>query len=259
MFEDMIDINEFKIPKEVLEILLLDRTTGKNILWGTDQYGYNPKSEIQIDQIISGDVIKPRVMKSQEDQKSRTDSKAEVYTPIEIIKKMNDQVDEKFEGKPEDYIKRKVLEVTCGEAPYLVNRYDVSTGKELFLSERQGLLDRKMRTINELSVTKDKRTWEVCMTYALQSTYGYEWQGDSLLLARENILYDVIDWYEEKFLEAMPEEMMKEVAGIVTYNIVQMDGITMCVPYSDIPVQIMNWELDEMERFDGKPEELSLF
>lgn len=255
----MIDINEFKIPKEVLEILLLDRTTGNNILWGTDQYGYDPKSQIQIDQIISGDVIKPRVMKSQEDQKSRTDSKAEVYTPIEIIKKMNDQVDEKFEGTPEEYIKRKVLEVTCGEAPYLVSRYDVSTGKELFLSERQGLLDRKMRKINELPVSKDRNTWEVCMTYALQSTYGYEWQGDSLLLARENILYDVIDWYEEKFQEAMPEEMMKEVANIVTYNIVQMDGITMCIPYSDTPVKIMNWELDEMERFDGKPEELSLF
>ena len=253
----MIDVKEFDIPKDVLEILLLDRTTGNNILWGTDQYGYDPKSEIQIDQIISGDVIKPRFMKSLEDQKSRTDSKAEVYTPIEIIDKMTDLVEEDLDT--EEYIRRKVLEVTCGEAPYLVSRYDVSTGKMIPLSERQGLLDRKMRRINNLTVTKDKRTWEVCMTYAIQSTYGYEWQGDSLLLARENILYDIVDWYEEKFLEAMPLEMMKEVAGIVTYNIVQMDGITMCIPYSDTPVLIMNWELNETERFDGKPEELSLF
>lgn len=253
----MIDINEFKIPKDVLEILLKDRTTGENILWGTDQYGYDPKSEIQIDQIISGDVIKPRFMKSLEDQKSRTDSKAEVYTPIEIIDKMTDLVEEDLDT--EKYIRRKVLEVTCGEAPYLVSRYDVSTGKMIPLSKRQGLLDRKMRRINNLTVTKDKKTWEVCMTYAIQSTYGYEWQGDSLLLARENILYDIVDWYEEKFLEAMPLEMMKEVAGIVTYNIVQMDGITMCIPYSDTPVLIMNWELNETERFDGKPEEPSLF
>lgn len=255
----MIDINEFKIPREVLEILLKDRTTGKNILWGTDQYGYDPKSEIQIDQIISGDVIKPRVMKSQEDQKSRTDNKAEVYTPLEIIKRMNDQVDEKIDGSTEDYIRRKVLEVTCGEAPYLVNRYDVATGKELFLSDRQGLLDRKMRKINELAVTKDKNHWEICMTYAVQSTYGYEWQGDSLLLARENILYDVIDWYEDKFLEAMPMKMIKEVANIITHNIVQMDGLTMCVPYSDTPVKIMDWELNDMVRFDGELEEPSLF
>jgi hypothetical protein len=254
----MIDVLEFNIPKDVLEILLKDRTTGNNILWGTDQYGYDPKSEIQVDQIISGDVIKPRVLKSQETQKSRTDSKAEVYTPIEIIKKMNDSVDTE-EPDIEKYLRKKVLEVTCGEAPYLVSRYDVSTGKMINLSERQGLLDRKMRRINELPVTKDKRTWEVCMTYAVQSTYGYEWQGDSLLLARENILYDIVDWYEEKFLEAMPWDMMKEVAGIITYNIVQMDGVTMCVPYSDTPVLIMDWELDETVRFDGKPDELSLF
>ena len=254
----MIDVKEFDIPKDVLEILLLDRTTGNNILWGTDQYGYDPNSEIRVDQIISGDVIKPRVLKSQEDQKSRTDSKAEVYTPIEIIKKMNDSVDME-EPDTEKYIRKNVLEITCGEAPYLVSRYDVSTGKMIPLSERQGLLDRKMRRINELEVTKDKRTWEVCMTYAIQSTYGYEWQGDSLLLARENILYDVIDWYEDKFQEEMPLEMMKEIAGIVTYNIFQMDGVTMCIPYSDTPALIMNWELDEMERFDGKPEELSLF
>ena len=105
----MIDVLEFNIPKDVLEILLKDRTTGKNILWGTDQYGYDPKSEIQIDQIISGDVIKPRVLKSQETQKSRTDSKAEVYTPIEIIKKMNDSVDTE-EPDTEKYIRKKVLD-----------------------------------------------------------------------------------------------------------------------------------------------------
>jgi len=254
----MIDIKEFDIPRNILEILLKDRTTGQNILWGTDQYGYDPKSHIEIDQILSGDVIKPRVLKSQEDQKSRTDSKAEVYTPIEIIKKMNDAVDTE-EPLNEKYIRRKVLEVTCGEAPYLVSRYDVSTGKMIPNSERQGLLDRKMKRINSIPTTKDRETWKVCTIYALQATYGYEWQGDSLLLARENVLYDVIDWYEDKFLEAIPIEWMKEFAEIISYNIFQMDGVTMCVPYSDTPAKVMNWELDEMERFDGEPEELSLF
>lgn len=255
----MIDVLEFNIPRGVLEILLLDRTTGNNILWGTDQYGYDPKSEIQIDQIISGDVIKPRVLKSQETQKSRTDSKAEVYTPIEIIRKMNDQVDENIECSNEDYIRRKVLEVTCGEAPYLVSRYDVATGKVIPLEERQGLLDRKMRRINSLPTTKDFETWRVCTVYALQATYGYEWQGDSLLLARENLLYDVMDWYEDKFNVEMPYCLAEEFAVIISHNIFQMDGISMCIPYSDTPAKIMDWELDEMVRFDGKPEELSLF
>jgi len=256
----MIDIKEFDIPREILEILLKDRTTGENILWGTDQYGYKPESSIQIDQIISGDVIKPRVLKSQDDQKSRTDSKAEVYTPIEIIKKMNDSVDGKDgELSLKDYLTRKVLEVTCGEAPYLVSRYDVSTGKMIPLSEREGLLDRKMRKINSQDVFNDRESWRVAMIYAVQSVYGYEWQGDSLLLARENILYDIIDWYEDKFQEAIPSDLMKEIATIVSYNIFQMDGVTMCVPYSDTPAKVMNWNLDEMERFDGKPEELALF
>ena len=255
----MIDIKEFYIPRHILEVLLKDRTTGNNILWGTDLYGYDPKSSIQVDQIIFGDVIKPRVLKSQEDQKSRTDSKAEVYTPIEIIKKMNDSVDEKFEGNVRQYLTRKVLEVTCGEAPYLVSRYDVSTGKMIPLSERQGLLDRKMRKVNELQVTKDYNEWECGMLYSLQSTYGYEWQGDSLLLARENVLYDVIDWYMDKFNKDIPFDLMLEVARIISYNIFQMDGVTMCIPYSDTPAMIMDWEKDEMERFDGQPIELSLF
>ena len=255
----MIDINEFQIPREILDILLKDRTTGNNILWGTDQYGYDPKSSIQVEQIISGDVIKPRVLKSQEDQKSRTDSKAEVYTPIEIIKKMNDSVDDADEPLNEVYIRRKVLEVTCGEAPYLVSRYDVSTGKMIPLSERPGLLDRKMRRINNIPTTKDLETWRVCTIYALQATYGYEWQGDSLLLARENVLYDVIDWFEDRFQKEMPYQMIEEFANIISYNLFQMDGVTMCIPYSDTPAKIMNYELDEMERFDGQPEELSLF
>lgn len=253
----MVDIKEFNIPRHILEILLKDRTTGQNIIWGTDQYGYDPKSPIEISQIISGDIIKPRVLKSQEDQKSRTDSKAEVYTPIEIIKKMNDSVDS--DDDVEAYLKRKVLEVTCGEAPYLVSRYDVSTGKMIPLSERQGLLDRKMKRLNELSVTKDRNHWKICALYALQSTYGYEWQGDSLLLARENILYDMYDWYEEKFKEVMSDEMVNEFANIISYNIFQMDGVTMCVPYSEIPAKVMDWDRDGFERFDGEPEEISLF
>ena len=32
------DILESDIPKDVLDVLLLDRTTGKNILWMTDGY-----------------------------------------------------------------------------------------------------------------------------------------------------------------------------------------------------------------------------
>ena len=116
-----------------------------------------------------------------------------------------------------------------------------------------------MRRINNIPTTKDIETWRVCAIYALQAVYGYEWQGDSLLLARENILYDVIDWFEDRFQKEIPSTMMEEFANIISYNIFQMDGITMKIPYSDTPAKVMDWNLDEMERFDGEPEELSLF
>lgn len=256
---EMISVKDFNwMNRSVVDTLLKDYTTGVNIIWGTDQYGFNPNDCIDVEHIFSG-IIKPRVLKSLDEQKSRTNTKAEVFTPLEIVKKMNDMVDEKFDGGSEDYIKRKVLEVTCGEAPYLVSRYDVSNGRILFLNEREGLLDRKMRFINNLPLSHDENTWDVYTTYALKSTYGYEWQGDSLFLARVNVLNDVIDWYEDKFQKSMNIKMMELLSNIISHNIIQMDGITMCIPYSDTPVKVMNWEKNQMERFDGKPEEMSLF
>ena len=34
---------------------------------------------------------------------------------------------------------------------------------------------------------------------ALKSIHGFEWQGDNLILARENVLYTFIDYYMERF------------------------------------------------------------
>ena len=43
----------------------------------------------------------------------------------------------------EDYVRDVRLEITCGEAPYLVSRYDTVTGDTIELAQRIGLLDRK--------------------------------------------------------------------------------------------------------------------
>lgn len=237
------DILEYEINKDVLQILLKDYTTGHNILWLTDTYGFPQKSEILITQIQSGDLIKPRVLKSLTDQKSRTKEKAEVFTPLPIIRKMNDLVDSNFSGNDFDYIKRKVLEVTCGEAPYLVSRYDVSTGEFLPLEKREGLLDRKLRRI--------KDNWLEQAEIALKSTYGYEWQGDSLLLARENILYTINDYYMSVFGEELSRDSLLKFADIISHNIIQMDGVTCTIPMSNIPALIMNWDNNILERFDN--------
>ncbi len=49
----------------------------------------------------------------------------------------------------EDYIDSKRLEITYGEAPYLVSRYDASTGEMIDIHKRIGILDRKLRVVNE--------------------------------------------------------------------------------------------------------------
>lgn len=57
-----------------------------------------------------------------------------------------------FDGKQtwKKYVDSRRLEITCGEAPYLVSRYDTTTG-ELIVPpiNRIGFLDRKLRVVNE--------------------------------------------------------------------------------------------------------------
>lgn len=49
------------------------------------------------------------------------------------------------------------------------------------------------------------------------------------------------------------------VAEHIISNIIQMDGLNMTVPYTDIPARVMDWENDEMVRFDDKTDESPLF
>ncbi len=81
--------------------------------------------------------------------------------------------------------------ILWGEAPYLVSRYDTVTGQKIELNSRIGLLDRKMRVVNEN--VNDEVEWFKWTERAFQSIYGYEFQGDNLLLARENLLCTFIE------------------------------------------------------------------
>ena len=67
---------------------------------------------------------------------------------------------------------------------------------------------------------------------AMKSVYGYEFQGDSVLIARENLLYDFIDYYKERFRVDPEVKLLKDIANIITWNIWQMDGLKGVVPYS---------------------------
>lgn len=129
-----------------------------------------------------------------------------------------------------DYVGDIRLEVCCGEAPYLVSRYDTVSGEAIENKNRIGLLDRKFRVINE-NVTSDEE-WLDYAIKAIKSIYGYEFQGDNLLIARENVLLDFIDYYFERFAKLPGEDLLIEVATIISWNLWQMDGLKYVVPFS---------------------------
>lgn len=211
----------------LLEQLLCDHTTGGNIRWCTHDYehlgaGYGYRDEISPSLITGerGDIIKPRVLKSKEQQTGRVRGMAEVFTPSWVVKMMVENVDVDIDTR--------CLELTCGEAPFLVSRYDATTGAPVAVAERVGVLDRKMQLVNDKQLGDD--VWLAQVRLAFQSTYGYEWQGDSLLLARENLLYTFVDYYEARYGNEPDIELMQEFAEIISWNLWQMDGLSYRTP-----------------------------
>jgi hypothetical protein len=238
-----IDIREDYLLKKdsLLDILLQDKSTGNNILWATDSYEqfgkkYAPLASITSDLVTgkNSKLIQPRAVKSKEEQLLRTRDKAEVFTPLSIVKQMNDACDTKRITKNnwQEYVALLKLEITCGEAPFIVSRYDpVSDKQELLpLAERVGFLDKKLSVVSKYCNTHDE--WLKWAKIAFQSSYGYEWQGDSLLIARENLLYTFIDYYKDKFKKKPSLEHQKEIAEIIVWNIFQMDGLKYVIPLS---------------------------
>ena len=130
----------------------------------------------------------------------------------------------------QDYVKAPRMEMTCGEAPYLVSLYDTTTGEQIPISDRIGLLDRKLRIVGEN--TDSEEDWIKWAIEAYKATYGYEFQGDNLLLARENLMFSFIDYYQSRFGNLPDQALMEEIAVIISWNIWQMDGMKFVVPYS---------------------------
>ena len=89
-----IDIKEnylYSFDVNLLKILLVDRTTRKNIIWATDAYAalgnqYQNDSQIIPSCItgLFGNVIKPRCDKTRSEQSERIRDKAEVFTPAGV-------------------------------------------------------------------------------------------------------------------------------------------------------------------------------
>lgn len=260
---DVVEQNIQDISPDLLKILLSDKTTKKYIRWGSDNYilygpEYRTDQEIK-PKLITGaftSVIQPRILKSEEERSKRTRDKAEVFTPSWVCNEQNNLVDEAWFGRLDvfnnfrdkiwcsiqtpiyfpaertwkDYVDARRLEISCGEAPYLVSRYDAVSGLQIPVRDRIGILDRKLRIVGENTSTIDE--WYEWTIRAFQSCYGYDFQGDNVLLARENLLYTFIE-YAQEWREFTPSiQQMKKIANIISWNIWQMNGLTLTAPYS---------------------------
>lgn len=256
-------------------------TKGTKIIWGTDSYAahkLNPLDKMDAKYVKH---IIPRSEKAREEQKKRTKDKAEVFTPSWVCNAQNNLVDDAilYEGafnrtdlqgkswiptlEPVDfsraseatlkrepnyswahYVLEHRLEITCGEGPYLMSRYDTVSGDEIPVRnaegafQRIGFLDRKFRVIAENTIGSSKEEWIEAGKFALRSTYGYEWQGDNLLLARLNFLNSFVDYYKD-FLrtnnlpdENLSDDVLVEIAEIASWQLWQMDGLKLVTPMS---------------------------
>lgn len=255
---DLIELDSHSV-RTTINILLKDRSTAQNIIFATNAYdNINFDSHIT-KKIIAGNMIdlRPRVAKTQAEQAERTRKKAEVFTPAWICNWMNNQCDSEWFGREnifnigertqwhgtegkldfpdnkswKDYVRSKRLEIACGEGPYLVSRYDAVSGEAIPIEKRVGVLDRKLRIINENA--KTHRTWNHWAYIAFESTYGYEYQGDNLLVARINLLETFCEYTRYRWHVEPSETSLKRIARIISWNMWQMDGILGRVPQEE--------------------------
>lgn len=247
----------------LLETLLLDKSTGGYLRWGTDAYAslgvrFQPSAEMSPD-LFEGEgafTVHTRVAKSDEEKKRRTRDVAEVFTPAAIVNAQNNLVDEAWFGRPgafnaengdgwepspppvefpdgktwKDYVDKRVVEFACGEAPYLASRYDATEGTPIEVGHRVGLLDRKLRVVSENCVGPEE--WRKWALRAYEATYGFDYQGDSVLLARENLLMTYVDHHVAALGGEPSPTALHAVANRISWNVWQMDGFTFDSPFA---------------------------
>lgn len=245
----MIELNRAGLLKK----LLVDKTTKGHILWGTDAYrGRGPafEREQEIDTPLllyeNAGLIKTRARKAFEQQSERTKQHGEVFTPRWICDAMIDHLDEAWFGVEEidflssmddlfakkkwkRYVDSRRLEITCGEGPFLMQRYDVSTGNMIPVPERKGILDRKLQAVSRYAETEEE--WKVWAKRAYEATYGYEFQGDNLLISRVNFMMTYRDFYRNRWDREPEIREWEKIENIITWNLWQMDGLTGEIPY----------------------------
>lgn len=253
---------ETQLDASLVAILLADRSSGAFIRWACNAYTTHGESYAADQEIYphQAHLIQERTRKTQEEQRDRTKKSAEVFTPAWLCNAMINARDAVYFGREEvfnrmeapswtptrktidfpttasgrrlaweRYIDARCLEITCGEAPFLVSRYDAADGRPIPLAERIGILDRKLRIIGEHTCTAED--WFHWAKRALESAYAYEYQGDSLFLARLNLFLSISEYHRHLWKRPLNRHQQEEVARILSWNLWQMDGLTATTPF----------------------------
>lgn len=100
-----------------------------------------------------------------------------------------------------------------------------------------------------------KFQWKALVSSAYQSVYGYEYQGDNLLLARVNLFLTFTENWIEKLGFPISASWAIAVATRISWNVWQMDGLKDTVPGTDTLCLIYDWEKNEEVTFRQIKEE----
>ena len=149
----------------------------------------------------------------------------------------------------------------CKVITDIVSRYDAATGELLEIRQRIGILDRKLRVVNENTYSETE--WFRWVLRAYQSVYGYEFQGDSLLIARINLLITFVDYMQDRWGRVPTDVELRKIVNVIVWNLWQMDGISGTIPFGKPKEEYHQFSLfdfvvaDEPEKQDTEePEEV---
>jgi len=110
--------------------------------------------------------------------------------------------------------------------------------------------DGKLTTYKMVN-TGTEEAWHKWAIIAVQSIYGFDWQGDNVLLARENLLFSYIDYHKARFGREPDITELRKIAEILSWNIWQMDGLKFVIPESCNDV-----DDGQLRLFDDEPQKL---
>ena len=237
-----------------------DKTSRVSLLW-------SPESGAPLRALEARDLslIVSRLRKPKAETRLRTKDKGEVFTPAWMCNLQNNMADspklgpgafneEIAHGKdwiptarvsfPSDYhwsayVDEPRIELTCGEGPYLFSPHDSATGEAIPLLDDQGrfrrigLLDRKLRVVMENAQSDEE--WLFAARRALESVHGFDWQGDSLVLARLNMLATYSAYFQLRFKRELTPEERLATLELASWKLWQMDGLKLVLPESCPP------------------------